>query len=273
MQDMHICLAERFLMDSEAQTAFLDTLADAASRSIMPHFRANLAIEDKGRDGFDPVTAADRDAEAAMRKLIQANFPDHGIVGEEYGPEREDADFVWVLDPIDGTRSFISGLPVWGTLIGLLKEGLPILGMMAQPFTGERYTGDGNRAWYSGPGGARSLSSRSCPALGEASLFTTSPTLFNQADRAAYDRIESAARFARYGLDCYAYCMIAAGHGDVVIETELQAYDIVGLIPIIEGAGGRVTSWSGGSPAAGGSIVAAGDHHLHATILDLLSES
>lgn len=260
-------------MESDALAAFLDRLADAACDSIMPHFRAKMTIENKGGGKFDPVTVADRDAEAAMRKLISANFPDHGIVGEEYGPERENADFVWVLDPIDGTRAFISGLPVWGTLIGLLKEGKPILGMMAQPFTGERFAGDGARAWYSGPDGARSLTSRPCPTLGDATLFTTTPALFNPADRAAYDRVEVAVRFARYGTDCYAYCMVAAGHADIVIETELQAYDIVALIPIIEGAGGRVSDWSGSSAARGGRVAATGDRHLHDTVLQLLSGS
>jgi myo-inositol-1(or 4)-monophosphatase len=260
-------------MDFEALAAFLDRLADAASDSIMPHFRAKMAIEDKGGGRFDPVTIADRDAEAAMRRLIKANFPEHGIIGEEYGAEREDADFVWVLDPIDGTRSFISGLPVWGTLIGLQREGKPILGMMAQPFTGERFAGDGSRAWYSGPDGTRSLSSRPCPALGEATLFTTTPALFSRADRPPYDRVEAAVRFARYGTDCYAYCMVAAGHADIVIETELKAYDIVALIPIVEGAGGRVSDWSGGSAASGGRVLASGDRGLHETVLQLLSGS
>jgi histidinol phosphatase-like enzyme (inositol monophosphatase family) len=258
-------------MESDALAAFLDRLADAACDSIMPHFRAKMTIENKGGGKFDPVTVADRNAEAAMRKLISTNFPDHGIVGEEYGPERENADFVWVLDPIDGTRAFISGLPVWGTLIGLLKEGKPILGMMAQPFTGERFAGDGARAWYSGPDCARSLSSRPCPTLGDATLFTTTPALFNPADRAAYDRVEAAVRFARYGTDCYAYCMVAAGHADAVVEAGLQAYDIAPLIPIITGAGGRVTSWDGRSAAAGGRVAASGDPRLHDLVLAKLA--
>lgn len=259
-------------MDSDALVGFLDILADAAADSIMPHFRANMAIENKGGSDFDPVTAADRDAEAAMRTLINSTFPDHGIIGEEYGPEREDSDFVWVLDPIDGTRSFISGLPIWGTLIGLMQAGQPILGMMAQPFTGERFAGDGNRSWYHGPGGTKSLSARRCSDLDKATLFTTSPELFNPADRADYDRIEASVRFSRYGLDCYAYCMVAAGHADIVIEADLQPYDIMALIPIIEGAGGRVSDWSGGSPINGGRILAAGDPRLHAKIADRLSE-
>jgi histidinol phosphatase-like enzyme (inositol monophosphatase family) len=258
-------------MDFVAETAFLDRLADVASDSIMPHFRARTAVEDKGGGRFDPVTIADRAAEAAMRKEIGATYPDHGVIGEEYGPERADADLVWMLDPIDGTRSFITGLPVWGVLIGLLFQGRPVLGMMAQPFTGERFAGNGSRAWYRGPAGASGLSTRPCPSLADAALFTTTPFLFSTADRPAYDRVESAVRLARYGCDCYAYCMVAAGHADLVIEAELEAYDIVALIPIIEGAGGRITDWEGGSAASGGRIVAAGDRTLHETVLRRLA--
>jgi histidinol phosphatase-like enzyme (inositol monophosphatase family) len=271
LQIAHGCFAERKPMDIDALVDFLDRLATAASDSVMPYFRASMAVENKAGTGFDPVTAADRDAEAAIRALIVARYPDHGIVGEEFGAERESADFVWVIDPIDGTRSFISGVPVWGTLIGLLKEGRPLLGMMTQPFTGERFAGDSTRAWYRGPGGEKALSVRPCSSLGEATLFTTSPALIGGGDRLAYDRVEAAVRFARYGMDCYAYCMVAAGHVDIVIETELQAYDIAPLIPIIEGAGGQVTDWQGASAAAGGRIVASGDRRLHEVALALLS--
>jgi myo-inositol-1(or 4)-monophosphatase len=202
-----------------------------------------------------------------MRAVINREHPAHGIVGEEFGNEREDAEHVWVLDPIDGTRSFISGLPTWGTLIGLMRDGKPILGMMAQPFTGERFAGDTARAWYTGPGGARAIKTRPCRALGDASLFTTTPALFKGDDRAAYDRVEAAVRMPRYGYDCYAYCMVAAGNTDVVVEAGLQPYDIVALIPIIEGAGGRVTDWDGGSAANGGRVVASGDRRLHEQVL------
>ena len=259
-------------MDFDTLSAFLEQLADVASDSIMPHFRAAAPIENKGENDFDPVTAADRDAEAAMRRLIEANFPGHGIVGEEYGSDRDDAEFVWVLDPIDGTRAFISGLPVWGILIGLLRQGQPVLGMMAQPFTQERFAGNGSKAWYRGPDGSRTLKTRPCPAVREATLFTTSPMLFNPADRSAYDRVEAAVRLTRYGTDCYAYCMVAAGHADIVIESDLQSYDIVALIPIIEGAGGRVSDWNGSSAAAGGRILATGDRKLHDEALALLSK-
>jgi histidinol phosphatase-like enzyme (inositol monophosphatase family) len=252
---------------------FLDALADAAAETTLPRFRANGAIENKGGGSFDPVTEADRNAETAMRKLINATFPEHGIIGEEHGPENETAEFVWVLDPIDGTRSFIAGSPLWGTLIGLLRDGKPVLGMMAQPFTGERFAGDGRRAWYRGPGGDRTLAARNCPSLSEAILFTTTPALFAPADRRSYDRVEASVRVARYGADCYAYCMVAAGHADIVVEAELKPYDIVALIPIIEGAGGRVTDWRGGPAASGGRIVAVGDPRLHDQVLQRLAEA
>ncbi len=251
--------------------AFLARLADAASAAIMPHFRAAPSVETKETARFDPVTIADRAAEQAMRRLIDAEFPSHGIVGEEYGNEREDSEFVWVLDPIDGTRSFITGLPTWGTLIGLKKAGEPILGMMAQPFTGERYAGDRTRAWYTGPGGERPIRARSCAALSEAFLFTTTPAMFKGDDRAAYDRVEAAVRMPRYGYDCYAYCMVASGSADVVVEAGLQTYDIVALMPIIEGAGGRVTSWTGSPATGGGSVVASGDPAIHDRVLALLA--
>jgi myo-inositol-1(or 4)-monophosphatase len=199
--------------------------------------------------------------------MIGSTFPDHGIVGEEYGADRPDAEFVWVIDPIDGTRAFITGLPVWGTLIGLKRGGKPIFGMMAQPFTGERYMGNGTQAWLSARNGTVPLKTRACGEISEASLFTTSPSLFSGSDREAYDRVERRARLARYGCDCYAYCMVAGGHADVVVEAGLQPYDIVALIPIVEGAGGRITTWQGGSAVHGGSVVASGDARLHDAVL------
>ncbi|MCX5496810.1 histidinol-phosphatase [Kaistia dalseonensis] len=250
---------------------FLDRLADSAGAAIMPHFRAAGFVENKAASGFDPVTAGDRAAEQALRSLINENYPDHGIMGEEFGNENLDAENVWVLDPIDGTRAFISGLPVWGTLIGLMTDGKPSLGMMAQPFTGERYAGNGERAWYRGPDGARALSTRPCETLADAILFTTTPALFKGDDRVAYERVESQVRLVRYGCDCYAYCMVAAGYIDAVVEVGLHPYDIVALIPVIEGAGGRVTNWEGGSAAAGGRVVATGDARLHEQILATLN--
>ncbi|MEA2948027.1 MAG: hypothetical protein QOI40_3357 [Alphaproteobacteria bacterium] len=252
-------------------SAFVDELATVSGETILPFFRTALSVEDKGRPGsFDPVTAADHAAETGMRSLIRRTFPDHGIIGEEYGRERADAEYVWVLDPIDGTKSFISGMPAWGTLIALLRSGEPVFGMMNQPFIRERFSGDGGRAHYRGPAGARDLRVRSCAALSAAVLFTTSPRLMNTGDRAIFGRVEDAVRLSRYGGDCYAYCMLAAGHIDLVIETELKPYDVLPLVPIIAGAGGVITTWEGGAPHAGGRIIAAGDKRVHAAAMEML---
>jgi myo-inositol-1(or 4)-monophosphatase len=254
--------------------AFVDELATVSGETILPFFRTALSIEDKGRGGsFDPVTAADHAAETAMRTLIRRSFPGHGIIGEEYGEERPTAEYVWVLDPIDGTKSFISGMPAWGTLIALLRQGEPVFGMMNQPFTRERFSGDGARSQYRGPAGARDLRVRACTELAQAVLFTTSPRLMKESDRAKFGEVEEAVRLSRYGGDCYAYCMLAAGHVDLVIETELKPYDVLPLIPIITGAGGTITTWEGGPPNAGGRIVAAGDKRAHAAALAMLKAS
>ena len=250
---------------------FVNELATVSGETILPFFRTALTIEDKGRGGsFDPVTAADHAAETAMRALIRRTFPDHGIIGEEYGQERADAEYVWVLDPIDGTKSFISGMPAWGTLIALTRFGEPVYGMMHQPFIGERFSGGGGAARYRGPAGERDLRARPCARLSEAVLFTTSPRLMNDADRNSFGRVEDAVRLSRYGGDCYAYCMLAAGHVDLVIETELKPYDVLPLVPIIAGAGGMITSWEGGAPHAGGRVIAAGDKRMHKAAIELL---
>src|SRR5437016_7376394 len=250
--------------------AFVDELATVAGEAIRPFFRTTLGVENKSSSGvFDPVTAADRAAEQAMRTLIHKAFPQHGIVGEEFGDESTSAAYVWVLDPIDGTKSFISGMPAWGTLIGLLKDGLPVYGMMHQPFIGERFTGDGASARYRGPAGERRLSVRACASLSDATLFTTSPLLMSKQERKLFESVQARARLSRYGGDCYAYCMIAAGFVDLVIETGLKPHDIVALIPVIEGAGGIVTNWLGKTATGGGRIVAAGDKRVHAEALKL----
>jgi len=252
--------------------AFVGELATVSGDAIKPFFRTSLGIEDKSGGGaFDPVTAADRAAEQAMRTLIREKFPAHGIIGEEFGAERSDAEFVWVLDPIDGTKSFISGMPAWGTLIALTRSGRPVFGMVHQPFIGERFSGDGLAAAYRGPAGNRALMVRPCPTLADAVLYTTSPRLMNAADRATFAKVENAVRLSRYGGDCYSYCMLAAGHVDLVIETELKPHDVAALIPIISGAGGIVTTWKGEAPELGGRIIAAGDRRTHAAALALLN--
>jgi myo-inositol-1(or 4)-monophosphatase len=253
--------------------AFVEQLAAVAGETILPFFRTSIGIDDKGPAGrFDPVTAADRAAEQAMRTLIRRNFPEHGIIGEEFGNDRADAEYVWVLDPIDGTKSFIAGMPVWGTLIALTRLGEPVFGTMHQPFTRETFSGDGGAARYKGPNGKRDLRVRSCSGLSEAILFTTSPMLMNEADRECFRRVENTVRLSRYGGDCYAYCMLAAGLIDLVIETELKPYDIIPLIPIVTGAGGIATSWDGGPAALGGRVVVSGDARVHEAALKLLKQ-
>ena len=257
--------------------AFVEKLADVASTTLLPFFRTSLGAEDKNRGGlFDPVTEADRAAEVAMLRLIRQTFPEHGLIGEEFGNDRPDAEYVWVLDPIDGTKSFISGIPTWGTLIGLLHGGRPIYGMMVQPFTRERFSGDCQSARWRGPGLdhaliERRLYTRPCPSLAAATLMTTSPLLYTPEKLASFRKVEAAVRLSRYGCDCYAFAMLATGHVDCVIEAGVQPYDIAPLVPIIEGAGGVVTTWSGGPAVEAGDVVATGDPKLHAAVLELLA--
>ena len=256
---------------------FVDDLATASGSAILPFFRSSLAAADKSRGGvFDPVTEADKAAESVMRQMILRAFPSHGIIAEEFGDERADAEYTWVLDPIDGTKSFISGLPTWGTLIALQHRGLPVYGLMNQPFTRERFSGDGHSAQWRGHDGAgapvsRALRTRACDGLGVATLMTTSPQMFDEPGLDAFRRVERSVRLSRYGGDCYAYCALAAGHVDLVIESGLKPYDIAALVPVIEGAGGVITNWAGGGAASGGSIVAAGDKRMHAAAVKLLN--
>jgi len=256
--------------------AFVERLADTASDMILPFFRTALGAEDKNAGGmFDPVTEADHAAEAAMRRLIEDTFPHHGIIGEEFGSIRSEAEFVWVLDPIDGTKSFIAGMPIWGSLIGLLHNGSPTYGMMVQPFTRERFIGDGRRAHWRGPGldhaiVERRLKTRACAALAGATLVTTSPLFYSEEKLEAFRRVEARVRLSRYGGDCYAFAMLAAGHVDCVIEAGLKTYDIAPLVPIIEGASGIVTDWDGASATRGGDIVASCNRKIHEEVLTLL---
>lgn len=255
---------------------FVAELAAVAGEAIMPFFRTAIRSHDKSAGGsFDPVTEADRAAETAMRHRILSTFPAHGIIGEEFDDHQADAEFVWVLDPIDGTKSFISGFPTWGTLVALEHNGVPVYGTMHQPFTRERFFGDGARATWSGLNShgtqiSHHLRSRPCPDLAQATVMTTSPLLLSAEERSAFDRVAGQARLCRYGGDCYSYCMLAAGHVDLVIESGLKPYDIAALIPIVEGAGGVVTTWDGRSAAGGGAVIAAGDRRAHDLAMKLL---
>ncbi|BAP45374.1 histidinol-phosphatase [Pseudomonas sp. LJDD11] len=246
---------------------FAHQLANASGLAILPWFRAPLAVQDKGGALFDPVTEGDKAAERVMRELIQARYPHDGILGEEEEAVAGSSGLTWVLDPIDGTRAFITGLPLWGTLIALNDGEQPVLGVMNQPFTRERYVGTRDAAWCNGA----PLKTRRCASLSQATLMATTPDMFDQAQRAAFDRVASQTRLMRWGGDCYAYCMLASGYVDVIIEASLKPYDVQALMPIIEGAGGVMTSWTGGTAQHGGPVVACGDPALHAQVLELLA--
>lgn len=250
---------------------FFRRLAQMAAAETLPRFRQPHDITNKLENGFDPVTEGDREAERAIRKLIGEEFPDHGILGEEFGSYNLPNSHCWVIDPIDGTRAFISGLPLWGTLVGLLEDGDAVAGMMSQPFTGELFYATSGAAHYEGPGGPRALKTRDTTELADATLCTTTPALFPANERAWYDSVEAAVRLTRYGTDCYAYCMLAAGQVDLVVETGLQPYDIVALIPIIEAAGGVITTLDGGPAEKGGFVVAAATAKLHAAAIEMLT--
>jgi len=260
--------------DLDGLEAFLVELNRASASAILPLFRAEHGLEDKGVPGaFDPVTAADRGAEAAIRRLIAEHYPHHGVIGEEHGEDRPDADFVWVIDPIDGTRAFIAGLPVWTTLIGLRFQGIPVLGSIGQPYVDELFIGHSGGARLIGRGSSRPLATRRGVALREAIIATTDPEgCFTRAEIEAWRRLRSAARLARLGCDAYAYAMVAAGALDVVVEAGLKAWDIEAAIPVLAGAGGTVTDWSGAPVGRhGGQVVLAGDPDLLLEVLPLMS--
>lgn len=251
------------------------SLADEAGLKIMPYFRRPIDVENKSATGFDPVTAADKAAERVIRNRLAELHPDHGILGEEYGHSAGEAPFTWVIDPIDGTKAFITGTPLWGTLIGLHHAGRAVVGVMDQPFTGERVSAvrGGASQWRLPGGKTRRLRTRSCPRLEDAMLATTSPDLMSAAELATFQSLKARARLTRYGGDCYAYCLLAAGHFDLILECGLKPHDVAALIPIIEQAGGRITTWDGGAAEGGGRIVAAGDPKLHEIALRHIARS
>ncbi|CAN5227995.1 histidinol-phosphatase [soil metagenome] len=241
---------------------FLVELNRASAAAILPLFRGAHGLDDKGKAGaFDPVTEADRGAEAAIRKLISERYPDHGVIGEEYGEDRPDAQFVWVLDPVDGTRAFIAGLPVWTTLIGLRHQGVSVLGSIGQPYIGELYIGHAGGSRLMSRGASRPLKVRPCPRLTDAIIATTDPeACFDGPELGAWTQVRAAARLARLGCDAYAYAMVAAGTMDMVIEAGLKSWDVEAAIALMAGAGGLVTDWRGDPIGPnGGQMVIAGD--------------
>lgn len=253
---------------------FAHELADTSGAAIRPYFRNSIGVQNKDRGGgFDPVTAADEAAERAIAAAVATRWPDHGFIGEEHGIRQPDARLRWVVDPIDGTRAFIMGSPLWGTLIGLLDGTDPVLGLMDQPFTRERFWSDADAAYMrTAETGPTPIRTRPCASLADAVLSTTHPDLLRAGEEAdAFARLEAKVRMTRFGGDCYGYCLLAAGFVDLIVEAGLKPYDIVALIPIIEKAGGRITTWDGKPATEGGRIVAAGDPRLHELAMAVLA--
>ncbi|HTM76879.1 MAG TPA: histidinol-phosphatase [Devosia sp.] len=247
--------------------------AVAAAEKTLPLFRTPMAIDNKLTTGFDPVTEADRGAETAIRTVIARNFPDHAVIGEEWGNSGI-SDFTWIIDPIDGTRSFISGAPVWGTLIGLAYQGVAIAGLMSQPFIGETFLGLPGRTRYRRGSIEQTIHTSGLTELAAARVFTTTPTLFATPELLGKWRaIESTTRLQRFGMDCYGYALLAAGHADLVIEPSLNTYDIAALVPIIREAGGAIACWDGSEPTGGGNVVAAATPELLEQALKLVNAS
>ena len=240
--------------------ALAHRLADAARPIVARHFRTPVVIDDKS--DRSPVTIADRDAETAMRQLLTRSVPDHGVFGEEHGAERTDAEYVWVLDPIDGTKAFITGLPIFGTLIALLHRGKPVLGVIDQPILGERWLGvTGQASTFNG----RPIRVRACEALDRAYMYSTAPLMFSGEGEDRHAALAGQVKLFRWGGDCYAYGLLAAGHVDLVVESSLKLYDFAALVPVIKGAGGLITDWRGREldMSSDGSVLAAGDPAIH----------
>jgi inositol-phosphate phosphatase/L-galactose 1-phosphate phosphatase/histidinol-phosphatase len=251
--------------------ALAEALVEASGPIARGYFRTPLDIDDKSDDS--PVTRADREAEAAMRAIIERARPDDGILGEEHGAVRTEAEFVWVLDPIDGTRAFINGLPIFGTLVALTRRGTPVLGIIDMPALGDRWVGAAGRPTRFTGTGSATPRTRACPELARARLCATTPAMFGAADRVAFERLTARVRDTRYGTDCIAYGLVASGHTDLVVEGGMQPYDYLAQVPIIEGAGGVITDWQGRALtlASDGRVAAAGDARVHAQTLAALA--
>ncbi|WP_339107896.1 inositol monophosphatase family protein [Thioclava sp. GXIMD4216] len=267
-------------LEADALLDLAQRLADAARVETLARFRplGGIAAANKDAGGFDPVTEADRAAEAAMRAILAKERPNDGIYGEEQGQSLGTSGYVWVLDPIDGTRGFMSGTPTWGVLIGLAQVvdgalGAPFLGVVDQPYIGERFIGGLGQARLIGPHGEFPLKTRAAApqALADAVLFTTFPEVGTAAEGAAFRQVSQAAKLTRYGMDCYAYALLAAGQIDLVIEAQLHPYDIQGPMAVVEAAGGLVTDWQGGPAHLGGQVIAAANPEVHAAALALLN--
>lgn len=266
----------RGTMTPDEKTSLIDTahaIADAAGATILPYFRATggIAAENKEKDRFDPVTIADRQAEQAMREIIASRRPTDSILGEEHGHTPGTSGLTWVLDPIDGTRGFMSGTPTWGVLIAVSDDTGPLFGIIDQPYIGERFWGGFGQSGMTGPQGARALGTRATATLDDAILFTTFPEVGTCREMAAFRSVAQHVKLTRYGTDCYAYALLAAGQIDLVIEAGLHPYDVHGPIAVIQAAGGIVTNWQGGAAHEGGRLLAAANPQIHRAALDILS--
>jgi len=259
--------------EQSALRAVAEEMADAARLATLRYFRSTeLAVDNKEANGFDPVTMADREAEQAMRAVLARRRPDDAVFGEEFGHSEGRSGLTWVLDPIDGTRAFISGAPSWGVLIGLDAGQGPVMGLIDQPFTGERFFGGFGKADWRRADETRELGVRACAGLEHATLMSTFPEVGTMQEAAAFAAVAAQCRLTRYGLDCYAYALLAMGQVDLVIEAGLNAYDVQGPIAVIEGAGGVVSNWQGGPAHQGGQIIAAGDARVHKAALEILNQ-
>jgi histidinol phosphatase-like enzyme (inositol monophosphatase family) len=245
-------------------------LAHTAGGIAQAHFRQPVTVENKGGSSFDPVTNADRAIERVLRTAIVARYPEHGIVAEEEGERPGAGEYTWFIDPIDGTRAFMTGSPLWGTLIGLARARQPLFGLLAQPVLEEVFFGGPSGSWLIKPERRDRLRSRACTSLAQAVLASTHPGMFSGERAAAFAALGERCLLTRFGGDCYNYAMLAAGYLDLVVEGQLKPYDIVPLLPVLEGAGCVVTDWDGRPPLAGGNVVAAGSRDLHRAALELL---
>lgn len=250
-------------------------LADLSQEVITPFFRKKITVDEKFDKGiYDPVTAADRNAEQVIREFIEQHLPDHSIIGEEFGEVQRSSDYCWIIDPIDGTRAFVMGSPLWGTLIGLTYKSTPLLGMMNQPFTKERFWTSPEGAIGRWDGTEHSLTTSDVTELSKAVITSTCPDLFGHSeDLQTFDKLRLQCRMTRYGGDCYSYCLLAMGSVDIIVESGLQSYDIAPLVPIVQAAGGVITNWQGECAGEGGKIIAGATPALHELALKELKSA
>lgn len=258
---------DKYQLELEGFALELGSMAGGIAKA---YFRSGFSVDNKDEHGFDPVTSADHAIENVLCKTIREQYPDHGLVAEESGDEPGRSEYTWYIDPIDGTRAFLMGSPLWGTLVGLMRADEPIVGLLVQPILEEIFLGSPNGSWLIDAEGRRRLRASGCRELAQARLASTHPGMFRDRDGELFEALAARCLLDRYGGDCYNYALLAAGFVDLVVEAGLKSFDIVPLIPILEGAGGVVTDWSGAAPLRGGRVVAAATPELHARALEVL---